>query len=634
MSRTFQSDQQQQVPDVLELDHLIGFNGKNSNTCFYHPLDQKKIIYSVGGLVVIENSEDKHDQQFLRGHDMPISSLAVSPSGNYIASGQIGSKFTQTREAPIILWDYNRKKAIQVFKGMREGVTNLSFSHDDKFLAATGQNNTITIWNTQDFSIVHNKVLECQVSLIQWGAPRKSANKYNSYILITANGPNLLINTLDFNVGSMQYTLKSTNCQLPSSGLIRTYTKAIVDSNSNYIFVGTTAGEVCVYSINNQIFKAAIPVSNNGVLSIALFQDILFVGSGDGRLKKLRGSETKWSLESEVQLDGAITSISPINDFKELIIGTSQNNIYRVLTQSVNAMLHTESHLASIQGIAFPNNRNEFFATIDLNGYTYIWDNNEMNVITKFTPGQMMRTQGTCITIAEDETIVNGYSDGFVRAFQVSNKQYSPLKWEIVNAHKGAVTSVFANQNYILTGGQDGIVRVWSRVNRQLITQISMHTKDVVSVFPDFQKANIIHSCSADKSVHSFDLKTDKKVIFHQAKNGSILDMSQRKDHEQELVTCGLNIPILQWDCDVQEPVESINYPDRLNTVEVSPSGRYMALGSDLGEVVIFEIASKRFQGKYLGHSSGISKLKWTPDEKQIVSVSSDSTICIWNFFP
>lgn len=62
-----------------------------------------------------------------------------------------------------------------------------------------------------------------------------------------------------------------------------------------------------------------------------------------------------------------------------------------------------------------------------------------------------------------------------------------------------------------------------------------MHTKDVVSVFPDFIKPNIIHSASIDKSVNSYDLKTDKKVIFHQAKNGMILGMSQRKDNEQEL---------------------------------------------------------------------------------------------------
>lgn len=41
----------------------------------------------------------------------------------------------------------------------------------------------------------------------------------------------------------------------------------------------------------------------------------------------------------------------------------------------------------------------------------------------------------------------------------------------------------------------------------------------------------------------------------------------------------------------------------------------------------------KNYLGKYLGHSAGVNKLKWSPDEKQIVSVSLDGSICIWNFF-
>lgn len=62
--------------------------------------------------------------------------------------------------------------------------------------------------------------------------------------------------------------------------------------------------------------------------------------------------------------------------------------------------------------------------------------------------------------------------------------------------------------------------------------------------------------------------------MYHQAGNGAILHMSQRRDSEQELgkicnfsiyfslflifillVTCGINTPILFWDCDVVEPV-------------------------------------------------------------------------------
>ena len=42
----------------------------------------------------------------------------------------------------------------------------------------------------------------------------------------------------------------------------------------------------------------------------------------------------------------------------------------------------------------------------------------------------------------------------------------------------------------------------------------------------------------------------------------------------------------------------------------------------------------------HTGHSSPVScamtqvvKIKWTPDEKQIISASSDESICVWNFY-
>jgi hypothetical protein len=41
-------------------------------------------------LISIQSLSDCHDQRLLRGHDMQITVLAVSPSGEFIASGQTG----------------------------------------------------------------------------------------------------------------------------------------------------------------------------------------------------------------------------------------------------------------------------------------------------------------------------------------------------------------------------------------------------------------------------------------------------------------------------------------------------------------------------------------------------------------
>ena len=36
------------------------------------------------------------------------------------------------------MWDFQTRKPVQIFRGLRDEITNVSFSSDDKFLAATG----------------------------------------------------------------------------------------------------------------------------------------------------------------------------------------------------------------------------------------------------------------------------------------------------------------------------------------------------------------------------------------------------------------------------------------------------------------------------------------------------------------
>ena len=61
-----------------------------------------------------------------------------------------------------------------------------------------------------------------------------------------------------------------------------------------------------------------------------------------------------------------------------------------------------------------------------------------------------------------------------------------------------------------------------------------------------------------------------------------------------------------------------------------------MAFGTETNEVFVYSIAGLdqfTFLGKGLGHSSPISRLNWSPDERQIITVSADCSISVWNFF-
>lgn len=139
-------------------------------------------------------------------------------------------------------------------------------------------------------------------------------------------------------------------------------------------------------------------------------------------------------------------------------------------------------------------------------------------------------------------------------------------------------------------------MRIWARKSRQLLQQISVHQKTISKVFPDCKLPNYIHSCSQDKSVHTYDLKTDKKVNFHQAKNGQLLDMAQRKDNG-DLVTCGANVPVSYWDLKNFAANAEIEFPWKLLSLSLQPSGKYAAFGCENGQVTPSHNIGLHFRG-------------------------------------
>jgi hypothetical protein len=123
---------------------------------------------------------------------------------------------------------------------------------------------------------------------------------------------------------------------------------------------GTSGGEVCIFSIYSRIYRATMPLSSNGLLSIAILdQDTIFVGSGDGKVKKLNVASGKWTLTHEATLDSKVVSLTISTDKKELAVGTHGGKIYRMLVNDLAFMLHTDAHSGSINDISFGNGRSD-----------------------------------------------------------------------------------------------------------------------------------------------------------------------------------------------------------------------------------------------------------------------------------
>jgi WD40 repeat protein len=195
--------------------------------------------------------------------------------------------------------------------------------------------------------------------------------------------------------------------------------------------------------------------------------DYIYVGGGDGKVKKLNIGGGKWVLTHEAQLDTKIVSIAASSDKKELIIGTAGGKLYRMLTTDLSFMLHADAHTGCINDMSF-GKRSDQFLSIDENGALKMWDLSEYKSI--FTATSVKNSRGSACCIAgDDNSFVTGWRDGFIRCYESSGR----VLWEIANAHRGSVTSIFCDANYILSGGEDGAVRVWARTTRKLLIQFN-----------------------------------------------------------------------------------------------------------------------------------------------------------------
>jgi len=675
--------------DPLALEHMMGFNGDCKGSVQFHPTDKKIMVSYTGCLLVIADVTNPHEQEFLRGHNEAITALAISPSGNFIASGQGSTTRVPNSEATVIVWDYATRQPLFRLMELHDGiqfsrnkVCQLAFSPDEQFLAASDDQSSgpkMCVWDVKTAQLATIKKGVDPLAFLSWGdvvASSRKSNKHASYTLLGATRQKITRFHLSFDVYSMQFKLSDDNFQLPSTGLARTYNVADVikyqtragQDPGSFLVCGSGAGELCVFDVNQLVFRAAVPVSQGGVLALATIAGdggsppMAFCGCGDGKLKLLQGGDLEWVCLCETQLEGAIRSLTVSSDGAELLAGTSTGNIYRLHAMTLCNLdangAQTDSrapllasHAKPISCLAFGDS-SEWFVTASDSGTMRRWELSSYGVDFEIPP-PVKTTDATAITRSEclavrRQTVLSGWTDGVIRAYDDENGAFL---WEIVSAHRGGVTCVDLTPLYIVSAGVDGSIRVWSDgPSKQLVGNFDEHKKRVNSVCVDLEKPSLIHSCSDDKTVVTINLDQARRTCCHAVKEGALRTMAQASHGELELISGDTAGALKWWDCDEQEPVhmkptwspmDESHKDRRLTHIDLSPpvngggGSDYLCCCTATGDVQVWELMVRdaRLVSVGAAHSEECTMARWSPDAKQIVSVGKDACICVWNFF-
>ena len=343
---------------AIELETAIGFNGTVAGGLAVHP-SNNYIIYPLGNNIVIKDLRSAR-QIFLRGHTEQVTTVAVSRSGNIIASGQKAHS-----KAEIILWDF--EKAISsddpndaILKKLKplhkKKVQSIAFSADGEYMASLGgvDDNMLVLWNVSS------------------GKPRQwmraadesalTVQFYNNTSCKLLTGGYYHLRRWDFNLDTG--VLEATNVNLGT--LTRVFKCLALSDDDKYAYAGTTSGDLLEIKLWPDIpafSRAGHEMFAQGILSIVWaygdYAPAIYLGCGDGSIVRLNGKNLK--REAKGKASGAVTSLSPVraslNDVvSDVYFGTSESNIYYcegVQRETLAPKLRASCHSKPINDIAF-----------------------------------------------------------------------------------------------------------------------------------------------------------------------------------------------------------------------------------------------------------------------------------------
>jgi WD40 repeat protein len=610
---------------ALELEHAIGCNVEHRDICHMHP-NGRDYVKAVGGVVLVGSLTDPHQQDFLRGHDDFITCLAVSHNGQLAASGQQGEN------ADVILWNLETREQVYCFQEQDHGIDCVCFSHDDRFLVACGDvvDGRVFIYDTSTCLIIAwaQNNPKPTIAMIAGGMVKDIKRRdTHEYQFAAFGGKSLSMWHLDVQQGALvsQPINKSGKQQ-------REWMCMAFSLDYEYLFAGTTTGDVGVVLMKNRVLQTLIPICSAGVtnmLSLPFHSGVrLLAAGGDGTITTLTGpSACELREEQQVRLDGSLTSLSCNREASEVMAVSAVGTSYLVRAKDLSVKLHSQVSPGALYYVSYPMGISDMFLTCGGDGLITLWDANDYSARLRCTTKTRAYPTSVC---ASEDIIVAGCNDGKLLCFDCMQGQ---TLWHIDNAHKGGVTDtrLSSNVRFVLSAGAEGELRIWELRTREMATNLKEHAARVTEchLFPNDQYAI---SASRDRCLLTWDLRTEKRLTAHREKHGGINCLAVATN-QTTVITAGQEKTMTYWDLRMADPTRVVELDEEVMSVSLSSDDRWLATAGTGQVVKVWDVAAGRMLSEGKGHSRTINKVAFSPDNKQVVSVASDHAAHVWNMY-
>ncbi len=560
---------------------------------------------SAKGSLLTSVQHQPYLSKFLHGHNTDVNSVAFSPNGQTLATGDEGGN--------IILWDIQNGQPQYILSHSPDNeVRSVAFSPNGQVLASVasvaGPEVTIILW---DLSSATPKESE-PIGTFGWGnlvfSPDGQTVAFSGddgiQLFDVATQQQLQTYPVDGGTSSVAF---SPNGQTLAAG-----TGVTVD--------GQDFGSVYLFDINSTQPLAGPLVGHEGYVESLAF-------SPDNQILASAGRDNKiilWDADDGQPIglplsghDGWILSLAFSPDGQMLASGSFDQSVILWDVPNRQQREYLQGHKFSVNSVAFSPDGTTLASGGD-GGIVTLWDARSSLPLGEPLLDHIDTVNS--VTFLDDQVLISGSHDGTTIKWELTAQ---PIRGDTLDYEADDMRRItISPDGQILALGTSNGIILWDLINEQMFSDpLGTDLAWELAFSPD---SHTLAASSADNAITLWNTTTYEQHGQMLLAEGVQVTSLAFNPIEQTLASGDDKGIITLWDVATQQPLDtiSIGRDSTVFSLAFSPDGQTLAAGDGAGNIRIWQVNPwYLLQELFEGHNFLVVGLAFSPDGQVLASI-------------